>query len=290
MNSLRKLTLFCSFILGLSITSFGQCTASFSFTQSTWQSVNFVNTSTGNMTGADWDFGNGTVASGSPGNIYDVNYANPGSYTVCLIIYGSNCADTVCQTVVVAPGTCHASFYTYADTTGQYGIIGVNTSFGANLSYLWDFGDGNTSTQAYPQHTYASAGTYGLCLTVSDSGCTDTYCDTITVTQKVGSTLTLNVINPLTGVPDPIEGPHLVAYPNPFGQSFKLELDLRQSGEVRAELFDLSGRSTGLIQQRSLLAGKSSLEFNAANLSPGVYFLRVESGKARQTVKLLKRN
>lgn len=39
-------------------------------------------------------------------------------------------------------------------------------------SYLWDFGDGQTSTEVNPAHTYGSAGTYTVKLTVVGGGCT----------------------------------------------------------------------------------------------------------------------
>ena len=38
----------------------------------------------------------------------------------------------------------------------------------AGLTYLWDFGDGTTSTQQAPTHTYAVAGNYAVTLTASD--------------------------------------------------------------------------------------------------------------------------
>ncbi len=49
-------------------------------------------------------------------------------------------------------------------------------------SYLWDFGDGTTSTEANPVHTYLLPDTYRVCLTVQDtSGCTDRWCTTLIV-------------------------------------------------------------------------------------------------------------
>ena len=50
------------------------------------------------------------------------------------------------------------------------------------LSYLWDFGDGNTSQDANPQHSYAEPGSYQVSLTVTDStSLTDTSSQMITV-------------------------------------------------------------------------------------------------------------
>ena len=51
-----------------------------------------------------------------------------------------------------------------------------------NYSFVWDFGDGTSSTDPYPTHIYPNGGPYVLCLTIDDgAGCSDTYCDSISV-------------------------------------------------------------------------------------------------------------
>jgi len=53
------------------------------------------------------------------------------------------------------------------------------------VSYLWNFGDGNTSTEASPFHEYANTGSYTSTLTINDSlGITDTFSRTIDVTDQ----------------------------------------------------------------------------------------------------------
>lgn len=64
-------------------------------------------------------------------------------------------------------------------------IDGLTVSFtdgsiGAD-SYSWDFGDGNTSTDASPTHTFAEAGTYTVALTVTNAGGSDTESEDVTV-------------------------------------------------------------------------------------------------------------
>jgi gliding motility-associated-like protein len=55
-------------------------------------------------------------------------------------------------------------------------------SSGSIASYLWNFGDGNTSTLASPTHTYANPGTYSVSLIVdSNNGCRDTASQSFTI-------------------------------------------------------------------------------------------------------------
>ena len=50
-----------------------------------------------------------------------------------------------------------------------------NTQGTGNVKYIWNFGDGNTSTSKDATHSYAASGTYNVILTAkSEGGCTDT--------------------------------------------------------------------------------------------------------------------
>src|SRR5690554_260874 len=52
---------------------------------------------------------------------------------------------------------------------------------GSSVDYFWDFGDGNTSNQPYSYHGYNSSGIYNVTLIVSDSVCSDTVTQMITI-------------------------------------------------------------------------------------------------------------
>ena len=54
----------------------------------------------------------------------------------------------------------------------------------APLSYSWDFGDGNTSNEVSPSHTYAEMGTYEVTLSVTNAGGTDEHTSSYTVTDE----------------------------------------------------------------------------------------------------------
>jgi alpha-tubulin suppressor-like RCC1 family protein len=56
----------------------------------------------------------------------------------------------------------------------------TNLSSGYNITYSWDFGNSNTSTQENPVEVFG-LGTYNVCLTVSNGVCMDTYCEVIEI-------------------------------------------------------------------------------------------------------------
>jgi len=66
----------------------------------------------------------------------------------------------------------------------------INTSNGKELEYTWSFGDGEISTMENPAHTYATEGTYEVCLTVTDGiGCDNTLCkeDYVTIADPLAA-------------------------------------------------------------------------------------------------------
>jgi len=88
-------------------------------------------------------------------------------------------------TIQCNPQSCYAdlSFSTDSMNPGMtFYFYDQSFPAGGNItSWLWNFGDGTSSTLQYPQHTYTTPGTnYMVCLTIATSlGCSSTHCDTI---------------------------------------------------------------------------------------------------------------
>ncbi|HNW89536.1 MAG TPA: M14 family zinc carboxypeptidase [Bacteroidales bacterium] len=64
----------------------------------------------------------------------------------------------------------------------------TNTSADAT-SYQWNFGDGGTSTQQHPVHTYAASGTYSVRLIATNGSCSDTIYHNVTIVAGSGYTI-----------------------------------------------------------------------------------------------------
>ena len=62
----------------------------------------------------------------------------------------------------------------------------TDNSTGDNLTYLWNFGDGNTSVDQNPVHEYAVSGEYTITLTTTNNYGTDSKTDTVNATSVGG--------------------------------------------------------------------------------------------------------
>ncbi|MCB0802287.1 MAG: PKD domain-containing protein [Flavobacteriales bacterium] len=141
--------------------------------------VTFISTSTpgdGALQSYIWDFGDGSPA-GTTKTVTHT-YQTGGIYPVSLQVFDINgCSNsTTFNSVQVtkAPTANFSAFNSTSACTIPYTVNFNNTSSGSGLSHLWNFGDGNTSTQASPTHTYTTLGKYTVSLKVSDSNCSDT--------------------------------------------------------------------------------------------------------------------
>ena len=123
----------------------------------------------------EWNFGDGTILQAGA-NPVNHNYSNQGTYYICMTIFDSSAVPvcTSCDTLMV--GGCSIS-YTQTGTLFVFNANGTNP--GSNIN--WSFGDGNSSTQIYPVHQYATQGTFLACLTLIDSStnCFTTFCDSV---------------------------------------------------------------------------------------------------------------
>ena len=135
--------------------------------------VHFTNTSSGFAT-CQWNFGDGTISnSTNPTHSYSAN----GVYSVTLTCWGpTGCNKSKTLTNIISISSAHGLFSANPRIgCPPLNVNFTNASYGNQLTYHWDFGDGATSTLATPSHIYNTSGNFQVTLVAMDSlGCTDT--------------------------------------------------------------------------------------------------------------------
>jgi hypothetical protein len=76
-------------------------------------------------------------------------------------------------------------------------------------------------------------------------------------------------------------------YPNPFNPSTQIEYSIAKPGLVSVKVFDILGREVASLVNEQKSAGTYTVNFNAQNLSTGVYIYRIESGSFHASKKMI---
>ena len=184
------------------------------------------------------------------------------TYTLTVQDFNNCAASSDIQVTVESAPTAGFSFVT---NQGQADF----TDLSANAdSVFWDFGDGNTSSQLNPSHTYAASGTYTACqYSYNDCGA-DTSCQSVNV-----------VVIGLASAAD-IQP---TAYPNPNDGNFKLELN----GFPMSELLVRDAFGRVVYRMRGNEDGHQTLAIELLPLSAGVYTLVLRSAGGTATQRLV---
>lgn len=147
--------------------------------------VSFTDLSSGSIDTWNWDFGDTQVSSDeNPTH----SYTAEGTYTVSLTVSGTNGSDTEIKVDYITVTSIPAPVADFEGTpllgTEPLEVTFTDLSTGNINDYSWDFGDGESSTDQNPVHTYLSAGVYTVSLTATGSGgsSTETKTDYIEVT------------------------------------------------------------------------------------------------------------
>jgi len=128
------------------------------------------------------------------------------------------------------------------------------------VTWSWDFGDGNTSTDESPSHTYAESGTYTVCLTVTNiDGVEDQTCQEITIEST--NILENSIVE-------------FSVYPNPATEILNLETDLQQ---FSYSVYDLRGKL--------LLSGdEKTTQITLSDFASGSYYIELISTNSEKAV------
>jgi PKD repeat protein len=219
--------------------------------------VQFTNLTEGEVTSIQWFF-----PGGNPDESTDLNpvvtYSTPGVFDVMLIASGPGGRDTMLL----------RDYIEFADALPTAGfdfeavdlLVTFSDKTTRGTSYLWDFGDGETSTEKEPVHLYGASGTYFVTQIVTNA------CGADTLVQEV------SIINSSTDLPRFLQD--VLVFPNPNTGVFVLELTGLPVGVVDLEVVDVLGRA--VFQHRlDMSHGHFRQEIALPAASAGSYFLRL---------------
>ncbi|MCB0819161.1 MAG: PKD domain-containing protein [Bacteroidetes bacterium] len=157
----------------------------------------FTNSSVGAVS-YFWDFDDGTSSlQANPTKQYSV----PGTYHVSLLATNANGCESVYnlnQNITVNPVPVAAFTVNHTQVCSPAENFTFSSSTPGNNTYLWNFGDGTTSTQANPSKTYQQSGIYTVSLVVTNNfGCSDTLTrnNYVTVYEAITPQINATVLN-----------------------------------------------------------------------------------------------
>ena len=140
----------------------------------------------------------------------------------------------------------------------------TDNSTGA-YSWLWDFGDGSTSTQQNPIHVYNSTGTYNVTLTINSGSC---------ATTNLVDIMDVNDAFDIIVMPNPATDYANVIFTNPISE------------EAQVGFFSVDGK---LIWEQIIEIGTDQINIDMTKYSSAVYLIRIKSENFTKTRRILKR-
>ncbi|MFA6402530.1 MAG: PKD domain-containing protein [Salinivirgaceae bacterium] len=222
------------------------------------QSVNFLVQAKGFGLTYKWQLNDEDFETGSNSLYIDSVQKDFQGYFKCIAtnVCGSVSSTSAYLTVDPLPV---AGFEVSVDTTM---VTFIDTSSNAK-TYLWDFGDGTTSTQIAPKHLY-QIGTYQPLQEVTND------CGTDSISMKV---IVVGV-----DIDDLLANEVVSVYPNPNNGKFNIYFESKAYiGTIKLEVVNIEGKIV-MQQQFEKTSTSLSIPVNIASLAAGIYQLQVTVG------------
>lgn len=146
--------------------------------------------------------------------------------------------------------------FTFVENSGVYTFTDQSTNA---TSWFWDFGDGNTSTDQNPVHTYANAGSYTVSLVVN--GVTDCQAE--------------ELVNAVVGIEESSQSENsLLLIPNPASNQVRVQFGKEVTENSILEVYAVDGR---LAMSSELVQGITQLELSIIELESASYWVVLRS-------------
>ena len=160
-------------------------------------------------------------------------------------------------------------------------------------TWVWDFGDGQSSKEKHPAHTYENAGVYTVTLAVTGP--------TGTVAERKRNLIRVTSVPTVVDDSEQLPSKHTLFqnYPNPFNPVTNLQFNLAPNSSsgsdsklIVLKIYDVLGREIVTLVDNELSPGSHVIQWDGKDSSgrpvaAGMYLYRLEAGAFVQTKKLL---
>jgi hypothetical protein len=79
----------------------------------------------------------------------------------------------------------------------------------------------------------------------------------------------------------------LKAYPNPFNQSCKLDIEIPKNQFTTISIYDMLGNQVDILANKALSKGQHTFSWNAYNQTSGIYFIKIQNSNYMKTQKIM---
>jgi hypothetical protein len=194
-----------------------------------------------------------------------INIDSEGTYSV-IVTDNNNCTNE--DEIIISVNPEAISDFTFTENNLE--ISFSNNSLNAS-TYLWDFGDSNTSTEVNPVYTYLSSGEYIVTLTAINNECGDSL-----ISKSV------NAIS--TSIKDADFENNIRIYPNPSNGFISINLENINHTGLELEIRNIAGQR---VFYKKIESSQSIEIIDLSNQSTGIYTLNIISKDRIQTKKII---
>ncbi len=190
----------------------------------------------------------------------------PGTYGVTV---NGGCANNAQDEVIVEDG---AAVPDFIPDSSWMTITFQNTSTNADM-WMWDFGDGTSSTDENPVHLYTTPGIYTVCLTATGDCDSDQICKDVRAWDGVG-------------VAEFDANSAISIYPNPASDVLTIETDGVPGNILSIEISNISGQVV-MTSQLNDFNGYVKEDLDINELTKGVYFVKIFTNEVTTAKRLV---
>lgn len=168
------------------------------------------------------------------------------------------------------------------DARFEYESTGLDCQFndesiGIISDWLWNFDDGDSSTERNPIHRYESDGSYNVTLTISSSYGTD------------DTTMAISVV---TGLEEnTAETPEKFILfnncPNPFNPTTKIKFQVPSSKFTTLKVYNILCKEIATLVSQNLKPGTYTYQFDGSHLASGIYYYQLVAGDYQEVKKMI---